>query len=107
MRKDAIKFFAGVATGAALTIAAKKFMETRTGRTLKQSVRDVKADFYKSIMPKLRDMKYASEEDYREFMEQAAEKYSKAKKLPADIARRLIAEAQDSWDYFTEYFNKE
>jgi gas vesicle protein len=107
MRKEAIKFFAGMATGAALTVAARKFMYTRTGRVMRQNLREIKADFYKSVSPKLKEMKYASEEDYKEFIRDAAEKYAKIKKISSDMTRRLVNETQNSWDYFSEYFNND
>lgn len=93
MNKNYLKFLSGVAAGIALALATRSFMSSRTGRTMQRAMKDMKYDFFRSVMPKLRDLKEASEADYKEFMAGAAENYVKAKKLSGEAAKRFMSEA--------------
>ena len=106
MKKECAKFLGGVATGVALAVGIRKFKESRTGKVFQKNMKELTADFYKSLMPKIKEMKDASAEDYKDFIADAAEKYARVKRIPMDMAKRFMSEVQDSCEYFYEYFRE-
>jgi len=106
MAEKNFKFLQGAVVGAILGAAAGMFMNSKAGKEVTENAKDMMADFYKSVSPKIKKMKKITEKEYREFMKTAAEKYSKAKSISEDRAKELIEGAQKSWKHFYKHFGK-
>lgn len=104
--KKSFKFLQGAVVGAILGAAAGMFMNSKKGQQVVEDAKDIMADFYKSVSPKLKKMKKITEAEYKEFMKTAAEKYSKAKQISEEKTSELIGEAQKSWNHFYKHFGK-
>jgi len=100
------KFLQGAVIGAILGAAAGMFINSEKGKEVAENAKDMMADFYKSVAPKIKKLKKVSEKEYKEFMKIAAEKYSKAKALSEEKAKELIDETQKSWKHFYKHFGK-
>ena len=103
---NAVKFLEGTVAGVALGVAASMFLASKKGKELKNDIADIMADFYKSISPQIKKIKKMGEKQYKEFMKNAAEQYTKTKKVSGDIANQFIEEAQQSWQHFSEHLEK-
>ncbi len=103
---NTLKFIEGAVAGVALGIAASMFLSSKRGRELKKDITDVTADFYKYISPKVKKIGKMGENEYRDFMKNAAEQYVKTKKISGDIAKDLVKEAQQSWKHFSKHLGK-
>jgi len=96
------KFLGGAAVGLALGVAASMFLSSKKGKEMTENVTDTVADFYKSIAPKIKKIKSMGEKEYKAFMEDAADKYSKAKKLSKERGDELMEQVQNSWEHFSK-----
>jgi len=103
---NTLKFLEGAVAGITLGVAASMFLASKKGKELKGDMADVTADFYKFISPKIRKIKKMGEKQYKEFMKNAAEQYARTKKISEDMAIKLIKEAQQSWQHFSEHLEK-
>ncbi|MDP3882440.1 MAG: YtxH domain-containing protein [Candidatus Staskawiczbacteria bacterium] len=103
---NTLKFLEGAVAGIALGVAASMFLSSKKGRELKNDIADVAADFYKYISPKVKKIEKMGEKEYKEFMKNAAERYSKTKKISEDMAKDLVKDAQQSWKHFSKHLGK-
>ena len=97
------KFLEGALAGVALGVAASIFLASKKGKELKDNLKDVSAEFYKYISPKLKKMKKMGEKEYKEFMKQAVSQYIKTKKISGTMAEDLIKEVQQSWKHLSKH----
>jgi len=97
------KVLAGAVAGIALGVAASMFLSSKKGKELKGQAGEKVADFYKYIAPKLKNIGKMGEKEYKQFMKDAVEQYSKAKKLSAETAKDLMADMQKSWSHFSKH----
>lgn len=95
----------GAVAGLALGVAAGMFLNSKKGKELRENVKETVADFYKHISPQLKKIGDMGQQDYKDFMDAAAEKYGKAKKLSKETLKELKSQAQDSWHQFAENMN--
>lgn len=105
-KSNTIKFLEGAVAGVALGVAASMFLASKKGKELKKDIKDVTADFYKYISPKVKKIGKMGEDEYKKFMKNAAEQYSKTKKISEDIAKDLVKDAQQSWKHFSKHLGK-
>ena len=107
---SSLKFLEGTVVGIALGVAANMFLATKKGKEVQKdaikSIEDIMADFYKYISPKVKKIEKMGENEYKEFMKNAAGQYAKAKKLSEDMAKQLVKEAQQSWRHFSKHLGK-
>ncbi len=96
------KFLEGAVIGAILGVAAGIFLTSKKGKELTENVKDMAADFYKKIAPKLKSLGRIGEKEYKEFMKEAAENYAKAKDLSSEKAQQLVEETQKTWKQFQD-----
>jgi len=99
---DVVKFVEGGVAGLALGIAAGIFLSSKKGKALQRDVKDKLADFYQYVAPKIKKAGNMGEKEYKEFMENAAREYGKAKKFSEDTIKQLIVEIKKSWGHFSE-----
>lgn len=92
----------GAVAGLALGVAAGMFLNSKKGKALQENAKETMADFYKHISPQLKKIGDMGQKEYKDFMDAAAEKYGKAKKLSKDSLKELKSQAQDSWHQFAE-----
>lgn len=104
--EKSFKFLQGAVVGAILGAAAGMFMSSAKGKEIAGNAKDLMADFYKSVSPKLKKLGKITEQEYKEFMKSAAKKYTIAKQVSEDRAKELIDEAQKSWKHFYKHFGK-
>lgn len=102
MKKEAMKFLAGVAVGAGTVIAANKFFETDQGRKVKEKMQKTLGDFYGYIYPKLKMIKSLTKMKYKQMVITAAIEYGKAKKLSDEAVKNLAEKTIDMWDDLME-----
>lgn len=69
---NGLKFLEGAVAGLALGVAASLFLSSKTGKKVTKEAGHVMADFYKHIAPKVKKMKKMGEQEYKEFMKNAA-----------------------------------
>ena len=100
------KFIEGTVAGIALGVAASIFLTTKKGKEFKNNIEDITADFYKYISSKVKKIEKMGEKEYKIFMKDAAEQYAKAKKIPEDMSKQLIKNAQQSWKHFSKHLGK-
>jgi gas vesicle protein len=100
------KFLQGAVIGAILGTAAGMFINSKKGKEMTEDIKDIMADFYKSVSPKIKKLGKLTEKEYKEFIKSAAEKYSKAKEISEDKAKELMDGAQKSWKHFYKHFGK-
>jgi len=99
---SSVKFLEGAVVGLVLGVAANMFLSSKTGKKMKEDIKESMADFYKYIAPKIEKIKKMSEGEYKEFMKTAVIQYGKAKKLSQEKIKQIMQEAQKSWDNFSE-----
>lgn len=97
------KFLEGAIAGLALGVATSMFFSSRKGKEVKEDIKDVMADFYKYISPKVKKIGKIGEKEYKDFMKGAVKKYSEAKKISEAVTKELVKEAQKSWHYFSKH----
>jgi len=100
------KFLEGAVAGLVLGAAASMFLSSKKGKELQEDVKEMMADFYKYITPKMKKMKKMGEKEYKEFMKAAAEQYAKTKKMSEEMAKDLVKNAQQSWSHFSKHLGK-
>ncbi len=96
---DAAKVLSGALVGAALATAATLLLTPQSGKRLRQDIKQKSSDFYKSIAPRLKQIQKLGEKEYKIFVHNAAQSYSKAKKLSDKETKALVAEAHKTWQY--------
>lgn len=96
---NTLRFIEGAVAGIALGVAASIFLTTKKGKKFKNSIEDITADFYKYISSRVKKVEKMGEKEYKTFMKDAAEQYAEAKKIPEDMAKQLIKNAQQSWKH--------
>lgn len=107
MTKDnTTKFLEGAVAGIVLGVASSMFLASKKGKELRNDITDVTADFYKYISSKVKTIEKMGEKEYKEFMKNAAEQYSKTKKISEDVAKDLVKDAQQSWKHFSKHLGK-
>ena len=104
MKKKKSKLLGGALIGAALGVAAGMLLAPKSGKKLRKDIRDQAAGFYKSVYPKLKQLKNMSESQYKSFMKSAVEAYGKAQKLSAKEAKELTEYVQGFWEQFKKHF---
>lgn len=104
--KTTSKVLTGVAAGIALGIAANIFLKSKTGKKVKAGVKDITADFYQYISPRIKKIGAMGQKEYSEFMKKAAHEYGKAKKISEAAIKDLVKEAQGSWKHFSKHLGK-
>ncbi len=102
-KENTVKFLEGAVAGIALGVAASMFLSSKKGKEFKKNIASVTADFYKYISPKLKKIGKMGEREYKEFMKNAVEQYSKAKKISEGMAKDLVKDAQQSWNHFSKH----
>jgi gas vesicle protein len=105
-KNNTLKILEGTVAGLALGVAASMFLNSKKGKELKNNIKDVSADFYKYISPKIKKVKKMGEKEYKLFMKNSAEQYIKNKKLSEGVAKELIKEAQQSWSHLSRHLGK-
>jgi gas vesicle protein len=105
-KNNTFKILEGAVAGIALGVAAGMFLSSKKGKALRKDIATVTADFYKYISPKLKKIGKIGEADYKIFMKNAAEQYTKTKKISGAIAKDLVKDAQQSWKHFSSHLGK-
>ncbi len=106
MKNGKVKLLEGGLIGAVLGVAAGIFLASSdSGKKLGADIKEKSADFYASLAPKLKKMKKMGEAEYKKFVENAAESYSKAKKLTAEEAAEIRTAAEKSWDHLKKHLS--
>lgn len=100
MKKHLVGFVAGAATGVALAIAAKKFMETEQGQQTAENAKKVWKDFSKFLEEKKKMIKSMTNVKYKDIVVQAAKEYGKIKSLPDEMVDELIKRTLVMWNEF-------
>ncbi len=101
--KKSSKFLSGALVGATLGIAAGIFANSAKGKELKKEVKDKMADFYKTIAPKLKNMKEVGEKEYKTFINKALADYNKNGKFDKEDLKNLAKQAHASWKHLKKH----
>ncbi len=104
MKKIKSRLLEGALLGAALGVAAGMLFAPKSGKKLRGDIRTRAADFYTSVLPKLKQLKNMSESQYNAFMKTAVAGYGKAKKLSMRETKELAKHAQEFWKHFKKHF---
>jgi gas vesicle protein len=92
-------WIAGGLVGAALGVGAALLAESKAGKKMGKEVKHAASDFYKFMVPKLKQVKKMGEVEYKKFVEEAMKQYSKKKKLSAVEAKQLVKDAHATWKH--------
>ena len=101
--KKSSKFLSGALIGATLAIATAIFAESKTGKKMRKEAKDKVAEFYKFIIPKLKNAKEMGEKEYKIFIDKALADYKKNKKFDAEDLKKLAKEAHASWKHLKKH----
>ena len=102
MKSKLLGFLSGLAVGAGLVIAAKKYSESECGQKTIEDMKKMMSDFYNFVSPKVKMVKNLSRAKYRQIINEAAEEYGKIKKLSDETIEELISRTLDMWSDFLE-----
>ncbi len=91
------KVIGGALIGAAIGVAIGIFTTSKAGKKAGKAIKDKSTEFYKYLQPKIKKAKEMGEAEYKAFVANAAESYSKNKKLSKAEATHLLKEAKASW----------
>mgnify|MGYP001608493053 CR=1 FL=1 len=100
--KAMTKMVGGAVAGVALGVAASMFLSSKKGKALTSNIKETVADFYKNISPQLKKIGDMGQQEYKEFMGVAVEKYAKAKNHSTQTAKELRSQVQKSWQHFAQ-----
>ncbi len=104
MKNNKIKLLEGGLIGAALGVAAGIFLSsTDAGKKLGGELKDKSADFYAYLAPRIKKMKKMGEAEFKLFVKNAAQNYSKAKKLTVEEGETLVSEAAKAWKHLKKH----
>lgn len=95
--KKNIRFLEGAAIGAVIGSIGALLFAQKSGKELRDDITEHTSDFFKAIAPKLRRMKEVTQDEFDEFIEEAADKFAEMKKLSKHQVAQLIAHAKESW----------
>ncbi len=98
------KFLTGAIIGGVLGVAAGIFAASKTGKKMGNEIKDKSIDFYKSVAPKLKQMKAMTGVQYKEFIEKATMQYAKSKKLTAEEVKNIKKQAETTWKHLEKHF---
>lgn len=93
----------GALVGAALGVAAGLLLAPESGKKLRGDVKKKSAEFYAHLSPKIKKLKKIGENEYGEFVKNAAKNYGKAKRLSSRQQKVLVAEAQKTWKHLQKH----
>lgn len=97
MNKNKERLLEGGLIGAVLGVVAGLLIAPKSGKELREDIKNLPADFYKYISPQIKKIKEMGEEQYHNFMDEGVKKYAKVKKLTQDEEKILKKEAKNSW----------
>jgi gas vesicle protein len=103
MPSKKISFMGGALIGAALSIAAGLFMQSKKGKKLRSDIKEKTAEFYAYLAPKLKNMKQIGEKEFSEFIEAAAKDYAEVKKITSEEIKILITDAKSTWAHLKKH----
>lgn len=90
------KFWGGVILGAAAAIGASIFFSSEKGQEMKERARQ------KFLEMKQKMKEKSDEDDFTDFMQEAAKKYAKAKNLTEEEAEDMMKRAKKVWNEIVE-----
>lgn len=102
-KKGSYAWLAGGLVGAALGVAAGLLAESKFGKQLGKEAKDLSADFYHYMVPQIKKVKKMGELEYKKFIAEAGERYSKEKKVSQAEAKHLVKNAQASWKHLKKH----
>ncbi|MBI2591218.1 MAG: YtxH domain-containing protein [Candidatus Brennerbacteria bacterium] len=106
MKKGNGKLIEGILAGAVLGAIAGIFLAPESGKNLRKDIKKRTAEFYKHLIPNLRKIKKIGEQEYKELVKKAAQRYAKSKKISKKETDDLIKEAHKSWTHLTKHLGK-
>lgn len=92
------KFFKGILTGALVSGAVAWWWNSKPGKKTRRDVRESLEDFYDYLQPEIKKFKKMSYRKFRDFIESAADEYSKLRGLTEDKASELKKGANAFWE---------
>ena len=101
-KNNKTKFLEGALIGLALGIAGSIFLSSKKGEKIKGDIKNITADFYKYIAPKVKKVKKMGEKEYKEFIKNSVKQYGKVKKISGDKISELTKEAIKSWNHLSK-----
>ena len=98
-----MKLLEGGLVGAVLGVAAGIMLAPKSGKKIRQDIKDMSGDFYNHVAPKIKKMKHVGEKEFNDLMSKGAETFAKAKKLTAEQQKELATEAKKSWKHINKH----
>ena len=102
-KNNTSKVFEGALVGAIFGIVAGMLIAPKSGKDLRNDIKNKSVDFYKYISPQLKKMEKMGKIEYGLFMKQAIQKYGKLKKLSEEQKIVLMREVQKLWTHIHKH----
>jgi hypothetical protein len=84
-------------------VGAGLLAESKAGKQLGKKAKDLSTDFYRFMVPQIKKVKKMGEAEYKKFVVEAMDRYSKNKKLSEIEAKHLVKNAQASWKHLKKH----